>query len=238
MEVSKDIAVLRLVSPPKNLVPVPLGGSNDLVVGQKVLAIGNPFGLDQTLTTGVISALGREIRSAANTRIEDVIQTDASINPGNSGGPLLDSHGEVIGVNTAIYSPSGASAGIGFAVPIDTVKRIVPELIEHGKVTRAGMGITVIPDNLAQRWGVRGVIVRQVVPGSAAERAGIQSIRVGRRGAVRAFDAIVGIDDLKVEDYDDLFAALDRRKPGQTVTVHLLRDGKRTSVKVELEPIN
>jgi S1-C subfamily serine protease len=238
VEPSKDIAVLRIVAPPGKLVPVQLGDSGDLVVGQKVLAIGNPFGLDHTLTTGVISALGREIRSAANTRIEDVIQTDASINPGNSGGPLLDSQGHVVGVNTAIYSPSGASAGIGFAVPVDTVKRIVPELIGFGKVTRAGMGITVIPDNLAQRWGVRGVIVRQVVPGSPADRAGIQSIRVGRRGAVRAFDTIVGIDDQQVEDYDDLFAALDRRKPRDVVTVHFVREGQRKSVKVELEAIN
>ena len=160
-----------------------LGDSHPLLVGQKVLAIGNPFGLDSSLTTGVISALGREIESMAGTRIEDVIQTDASINPGNSGGPLLDSHGRVIGVTTAIYSTSGASAGIGFAVPSATVARLVPQLIQYGRVKWAGLGVQVMPDHIAAQWGVLGVIVRDVMPGLAggARRHAIDPRRPARQ---------------------------------------------------------
>jgi S1-C subfamily serine protease len=237
-EASKDLAVLRIEAPPEELSPLELGDSDALVVGQKVLAIGNPFGLDHTLTTGVISALGREIRSVANTLIEDVIQTDASINPGNSGGPLLDSKGRVIGVNTAIYSPTGASAGIGFAVPVSAVKRVVPQLIRFGRVQRAGIGITVLPDYLAQRWRVDGLIVRSVVPGGPADRAGIEPLMVDRRGNVRSFDVIVAIDGEKISNYDDLFSALDARAPGDVITLSYRRGRRVREVKLKLEQVN
>src|SRR6185436_6079626 len=169
----KDIAVLHIDAPPQKLLPLPIGTSSNLKVGQKVLAIGNPFGLDQTLTTGVISGLGREIKGVSQRPIFDVIQTDASINPGNSGGPLLDSSGRLIGINTAIYSPSGANAGIGFAVPVDTVNAIVPQLLRHGKVLRPGLGISIANDYQAQRIGIDGVIIYQVSPNGAAATAGL-----------------------------------------------------------------
>src|SRR5213078_1590310 len=159
----KDIAVLHIDAPPSKLLPLPLGQSATLKVGQKVLAIGNPFGLDQTLTTGVVSGLGREIKSVTQRSIFDVIQTDASINPGNSGGPLLDSSGRLIGINTAIYSPSGANAGIGFAVPVDTVNAIVPQLLKYGKVTRPGLGIERVPDQTVMQSGIDGVVILRVV---------------------------------------------------------------------------
>src|SRR5512140_509566 len=169
----KDIAVLHIDAPPQKLLPLPIGQSAMLKVGQKVLAIGNPFGLDQTLTTGVISGLGRQIKSVTQRDIFDVIQTDASINPGNSGGPLLDSSGRLIGINTAIYSPSGANAGIGFAVPVDTINAIVPQLLKNGKITRPGLGINLAGDAVAQHYHIDGVIVMQVAPGGAADTAGI-----------------------------------------------------------------
>jgi S1-C subfamily serine protease len=218
--------------------PLQHGDSAELVVGQKVLAIGNPFGLDHTLTTGVISAVGREIPSLAGTLIEDVIQTDASINPGNSGGPLLDSSGRLIGVNTSIVGPAGQSAGIGFAVPSSTVNRIVPQLIRFGKVKRAGLGIRILPDYVAERWGVDGVIVRDLSPGNAAQRAGLQAIRVDRWGSVTSFDLIVGIDDDAVGSYNDLYRALDGRKAGESIKVHFDRSGRRHTTDLVLQEIN
>ena len=177
-EADKDLAVLKIEAPAAKLVPIAVGRSSDLLVGQRVFAIGNPFGLDQTLTTGVISALGRQIRSVTNRSIQGVIQTDAAINPGNSGGPLLDSAGRLIGINTAILSPNGGatggSVGIGFAVPVDTVNAIVPQLISHGKVVRPGLGVTTADDALARRFGLQGALVLHVSPGSAAERAGLR----------------------------------------------------------------
>src|SRR5262245_58653767 len=173
----KDIAVLHIDAPPQKLLPLPIGQSANLKVGQKVLAIGNPFGLDQTLTTGVVSGLGREIKSITQRSIFDVIQTDASINPGNSGGPLLDSSGRLIGINTAIYSPSGANAGIGFAVPVDTVNAIVPQLLKHGKITRPGLGINVLADQTAMLNGIEGVAIVQVAQGGAAEQAGLVGVK-------------------------------------------------------------
>src|SRR5512140_2017320 len=169
----KDLAVLHIDAPPQKLLPLPVGQSAPLKVGQKVLAIGNPFGLDQTLTTGVISGLAREIKSVTGRPIQDVIQTDASITPGNSGGPLLDSSGRLIGINTAIYSPSGANAGIGFAVPVDTVNQIVPQLMKFGKITRPGLGVSILADQLAQQNRIDGVVIVQVVPGGAADQAGL-----------------------------------------------------------------
>ena len=235
---NKDLAVLRIRAQDRKLVPLQHGDSADLVVGQKVLAIGNPFGLDHTLTTGVISAVGREMPSLAGTLIEDVIQTDASINPGNSGGPLLDSSGRLIGINTSIIGPAGQSAGIGFAVPSSTVNRIVPQLIRFGKVRRAGLGVRILPDYVAERWGIEGVIVRDLSPGSAAQRAGLQPIRVDRRGSVTSFDLIVGIDDEPVSSYNDLYRVLDGRKAGESIQVHFDRSGRRQTTDLVLQEIN
>jgi len=236
----KDLAVLKIEDPPRDLRPIPLGSSRDLQVGQRVLAIGNPFGLDRTLTTGVISALGREIRSLARNPIQDVIQTDAAINPGNSGGPLLDSSGRLIGVNTAIATPSGASAGIGFAVPVDTVNLIVPQLIRHGKVIRPGLGIEL--DERADRWfrsrGGQGVVVVYVRPDSSAERAGMRGLREDERGDPLLGDVIVGVDDHAVASRDDLLRALDRYKVGDRVTVRVLRDGKEREIPLRLQGLS
>lgn len=233
----KDLAVLRIDAPPKQLRPIPIGTSKDLQVGQSVYAIGNPFGLDQTLTTGVISALGREIESVTRRPIQGAIQTDAAINPGNSGGPLLDSSGRLIGVNTAIYSPSGASAGIGFAIPVDTVNRVVPELIRYGKIIRPGLGVQVAEDQLAQQLGLKGVLVVEVVPGSAAAKAGIRATRRDAFGRVRLGDVVVAIDGKKIESVNDLFLVLEQYKLGDTVSLALLRDKKREQVKVTLEEL-
>jgi S1-C subfamily serine protease len=234
----KDIAVLRIDAPKNRLRPIPIGMSKDLQVGQKVFAIGNPFGLDQTLTTGIISALGREIESVTRRPIQGVIQTDAAINPGNSGGPLLDSAGRLIGINTAIYSPSGASTGIGFAIPVDTVNRVVPELIRYGKITRPGLGVQVAEDQLAEQLGVNGVLVVDVAPKSAAAKAGIRPTRRDSFGRVRLGDVIVAIDGKKVASVNDLFLTLEEKKVGDVVTVTLLRDGKREPVKVTIEALS
>jgi S1-C subfamily serine protease len=233
----KDLAVLRIDAPANKLRAIPVGTSKDLQVGQSVFAIGNPFGLDQSLTTGVISALGREIESVTRRPIQGVIQTDAAINPGNSGGPLLDSAGRLIGVNTAIYSPSGASAGIGFAIPVDTVNRIVPELIRSGKVTRPGMGIQIAEDQLAERLGVKGVLVVEVVQGSAAAKAGLRPTRREASGRVRLGDVVTAIDGKKIESPNELFLALEKYKIGDSINVSLLRDGKTVQVKVTLEAV-
>jgi S1-C subfamily serine protease len=185
----------------------------------------------------VISALNREIESVTRRPIQGVIQSDAAINPGNSGGPLLDSAGRLIGVNTAIYSPSGASAGIGFAIPVDTVNRIVPELIRSGKITRPGLGVQIADEQIAQRLGVKGVLVVDVAGGSAAARAGIQPTRRDAAGRVRLGDVITAIDGRKVESPNDLFLALEKYKVGDTVTVTSLRDGRTVQTAVRLEAI-
>lgn len=234
---NKDIAVLRIERPSTGLSPVMRGDEHELLVGQKVIAIGNPFGLDQTLTTGVVSALGREIRSVAGTTISDVIQTDASINPGNSGGPLLDSSGRLIGMNTAIFSTSGSSAGIGFAVPVSTVKRIVPQLIQFGVAQRAGFGITLVGDDLARRWGIRGVVIDQVQPESAAAQAGLRGVSRNSRGQIELGDIIVGIEDRDIAVYDDLYTALDQRQPGDNITVKFRRGERIQEAKVRLQKI-
>ena len=233
----KDLAVLRIDAPTNRLQPIPIGTSKDLQVGQSVFAIGNPFGLDQSLTTGVISALGREIESVTRRPIQGVIQTDAAINPGNSGGPLLDSAGRLIGVNTAIYSPSGASAGIGFAIPVDTVNRIVAELIRYGKVTRPGIGVQIAEEQIADRLGVKGILIVDVVPGSAAARAGIRPTRREGSGRVRLGDVITAVDGKKVESPNELFILLESYKVGDVVNISLLRDGKNFQTKVTLEAV-
>ena len=233
---SVDIAVLRVEGLKSRLTsPVTLGDSSELLVGQKVVAIGNPFGLDRTLTTGVLSALGREIDAPNKRKIRDVLQTDASINPGNSGGPLLDSQGRVIGINTMIYSPSGASAGIGFAVPINTLKRVVPQLIRFGYVKRASLGIGTVNDYIARRNGIEGVIVGEVFPGQAAARAGVKALSLSENGDVLLGDIIVGIDSDEVKNSEDLMNALENRSPGARVRLHLLREKSKFSVTLNLE---
>ncbi len=232
----KDLAVLRIAAPADKLHPLPIGESHSLLVGQKVFAIGNPFGLDQTLTSGIVSALGREIKSATGRTIQGVIQTDAAINPGNSGGPLLDSAGRLIGVNTAIYSPSGGSAGIGFAVPVDEVNRVVPELIRYGRVIRPGLGVSVANEQIAKRLGVSGVLIISVQPGSRAEAAGLQGTR-RVRGEILLGDIIVGVDGHEVVSYDDLRNALDRYKVGEVVVLAIEREGERLELSLTLEEV-
>ncbi len=225
----KDLAVLRIQANATSLRPIPIGESSDLQVGQKVFAIGNPFGLDQTLTTGVISGLGREIEAASGRVIEGVIQTDAAINPGNSGGPLLDSAGRLIGVNTAIYSPSGAYAGIGFAIPVDAVNNYVPQLIEYGKVERPGMGVVLVDDSIARRLGVkRGALVRDVVPGSPAALVGIKRTDQDAEGNIFLGDIILQIDDRPIVTTKDIFRVLSNHQVGETVKLVILRDAKQT----------
>jgi S1-C subfamily serine protease len=234
-----DLAVLRISASRSILRALPVGTSADLQVGQKVFAIGNPFGLDQTLTTGVVSALGRTIRSVTDRPIEDVIQTDAAINPGNSGGPLLDSAGRLIGVNTAIYSPSGSSAGIGFAVPVDTVNRVVPQLIAHGRIVRPQLGITMddqMSRLIGRRLGIEGVVILDVASGSAAAVAGLKATRRAADGTIVAGDVVQRVDGKPVRSVDDVLAALERRKPGDTLAVTVWRNGKVLEVPITLRP--
>ena len=223
----RDLAVLRIEAPAAKLPPIAVGSSRDLLVGQRVYAIGNPFGLDQTLTTGIISALGREIESFNQRTIRGVIQTDAAINPGNSGGPLLDSAGRLIGVNTQIASPSGAGAGIGFAIPVDEVNRIVPRLIRDGRFVRPSLGVSAGSPGLQRALNLpKGVIVVQVGAGSPAAKAGLQPFRRGSRGEVVGGDVLTAINDDAVNDLDDMLTLLERRQPGETVTLSLWRNGQ------------
>lgn len=233
----KDLAVLKIDAEPEKLKPLAVGSSKDLQVGQKVFAIGNPFGLDQTLTTGIVSALGREIRSLTDRKIEDVIQTDAAINPGNSGGPLIDSAGRLIGVNTQIASPSGASAGIGFAIPVDTVNRVVPEIIRQGRVDRPTLGVVIWPDSITIReLSVRGVLLREVAPGSSADRAGLRGTDFDAMGRPRRLgDLITRIGDQPVNNSDDLLDALVQYNVGDEVQVTFIRDGDTKTVTVKLQ---
>jgi putative serine protease PepD len=234
-----DLAVIRLLELPKEgLTVIPLGDSDRLEVGQKVLAIGNPFGLDRTLTTGVISGLQRPIRARNDRPIEGAIQTDASINPGNSGGPLLDSHGRMIGINSQILSPSGASAGVGFAVPVNIAKRIVPQLIRSGEVRRPKLGITT--REVARLRGrielpvSDGLLVWEVAPGGAAANAGLRGLTQTENGDVEIGDIIVGMDGEKLDNSDDLYRLLDKHQIGDVAQVQILRNGRRTTVPVRL----
>ncbi len=233
-----DLAVLRIRAPREKLRPIPVGVSAELQVGQKVFAIGNPFGLDQTLTTGVVSALGRTIRAVTGYPIDNVIQTDAAINPGNSGGPLLDSAGRLIGVNTAIYSPSGAYAGIGFAVPVDTVNRIIPRLVRDGRITRPKLGI-IIDDRLGgqitRQMGVEGVLVLGVEENSSAAAAGLRPTQRLRNGRIIPGDVITRINQTPVRNTEDLLVALSKYEPGQTITLTLLREGREQTLELKLD---
>lgn len=235
VEPDRDLAVLKIDAPGARLRPIPVGTSANLQVGQKVYAIGNPFGFDQTLTTGIVSATGRTITARNGRTIEGVIQTDAAINPGNSGGPLLDSAGRLIGVNTMIYSPSGASVGIGFAVPVDIVNEIVPQLIRHGRVVRPLLGIEIVDAGIARQLGVtRGVLVGAVSEGSGAEQAGLEGpYRLGD-GSIVLGDVIVAIDDREIKDYNDLRQVLDSKRAGDVVTLTVVRNGRTRTAKVKL----
>ena len=238
-----DLAVIKIETPREKLKIVPMGDSKNLRVGQKVLAIGNPFGLQRTLTTGIISSLGRTIRSEAGTMIEDVIQTDAAINPGNSGGPLLNSDGEIIGINSAILSPSGGNVGIGFAIPINTAKRVVPELISKGYVTYPWFGATIqslIPE-MAKHLKLkieRGAMISEVVKGGPADKAGLkggdQKIQVGNMVVVAGGDIVVKADQKEVKTNDELIHYIREKKPGDTILLKVLRKDDFIDVKVTL----
>jgi S1-C subfamily serine protease len=234
-EPTKDIAVLKLVEAVAGLTPVTIGTSRDLQVGQKVIAVGNPFGFDHTITKGIVSALGRSMPGAGGVTIRDMIQTDASINPGNSGGPLLDSAGELIGMNTMMISPSGASSGLGFAVPVDTVRKIVPQIIQFGKVTRPDIGgVQFVRDEVARRAKVEGAIVLEVAGDSRAYDLGIRGLTRDRFGRLLIRDVVTGIDLTEVKSYDDLFAALDGYKIGDTVALTVEREGKARKIPIRL----
>jgi S1-C subfamily serine protease len=234
-----DLAVLRIRVPERQPAPLPIGTSADLKVGQKVFAIGNPFGLDWSLTTGVVSALNRTLPSEdGSAAIQELVQTDAAINPGNSGGPLLDSAGRLIGVNTAIFSPSGAYAGVGFAVPVDTVNRVVPQLVAKGSYVRPVLGIQIdqaLNEMLRKRLGVKGVAIAGVEPGSPAAQAGLRAAKIEPGGGIVPGDIILAVDGKEVDTAAALVARLDEKKVGQTVTLAVLRDGKRAEIKATLQ---
>lgn len=234
-EPRKDIAVLRVKTSAK-LKPLSLGDSSSLQVGQKTIAIGNPFGLDNTMTTGIVSALGRQVVGIGGVTIHDMIQTDAAINPGNSGGPLLDSNGRLIGMNNMIYSRSGSSSGVGFAVPVSFIRRIVPQLIKYGKAIQPGIGISPLHDSLKYEWlgNVAGVVVKNVLPKSPAERAGLKGIKQDDYGRIKLGDIITDIDDKPIKDYDDLYNVLDLYKVGDTIKLKILRDGSPRSYRIQL----
>lgn len=232
-EPTKDLAVLHIKANAP-LHPIPLGSSHDLRVGQSVFAIGNPFGLDQTLTTGIISALGREIESVAKVPIRDVIQTDAAINPGNSGGPLLDVSGRLIGVNTAIYSPSGAYAGIGFSVPVDVVNWVVPDLIKYGKFQRPRLGVELVSQQVIDRMGLEGALVMNVNEGGSAAKAGIQPTRRDKSGDIVLGDLIVEVNDDPIKSNNDLLLALEKYKTGDQVKVKVKRRNQSDTIMVTL----
>jgi S1-C subfamily serine protease len=232
----KDLAVLQISAPSHKMKPIIIGESENLQVGQKVFAIGNPFGLDQTMTTGIVSALGREIQSVTGRTIQGMVQTDAAINPGNSGGPLLDSAGRLIGVNTAIYSPTGASAGIGFAVPVDTVNNVVPQIIRYGKVMKPGLGVTIANEQLVRRLGIEGVLLIQVHSGSSADKAGlIGTRRIG--GEIVLGDIIKSVEGVAVASFDDLRNELEKFNVGDKVTLGIVRGDERINIEVKLELI-
>ncbi|MEN8188646.1 MAG: trypsin-like peptidase domain-containing protein [Thermodesulfobacteriota bacterium] len=233
----KDLAVLQVDAPKRLLQPIAIGESRDLLVGQKVFAIGNPFGLDQTITAGIISALGREIKAVTGRLIRGMIQTDAAINPGNSGGPLLDSAGRLIGVNTAIFSPSGAYAGIGFAVPVQEVNRVVPQLIRHGRVVKPGIGATLADARLVRELGLDGVLIVDVRQDGPAHRAGLRPTRQ-RGNDILLGDIIAKIGGREVKNYDDIRDELERFQVGEEVILTIIRDGRSMEVPLHLTAIN
>ncbi len=234
----KDIAVLKVEKVPKTIFPISKGNSKDLQVGQYAIAIGNPFGLDHSMSKGIISALGRKIEGIGQVTIDNMIQTDAAINQGNSGGPLINTSGELIGMNTMIYSPTGTNAGLGFAVPADTINQIVPQLIDFGKIIRPSLGVNLLDEHVKRRFfGEKGVAVLEVVSGSPADKAGMQGLKQGRRGRVYKGDLILRIDSKEVNSYDDIYHALEKYKVGDEVVVTIKREDKIKNLKVKLEAL-
>jgi len=233
-EKNKDLAVLKIDVKQGEVTPIKVGRYDDLRVGQSVYAIGNPFGLDHSLTTGIISALGREITSIGGRPIKDVIQTDAAINPGNSGGPLLDSSRRLIGVNTMIYSPSGASAGIGFSIPVDVVSWAVPDIIKYGKVKKPVMGVEILRQQIANKWELNGVMLTDVSKGSGAEQAGLKGYHMNQQGSKQPGDIITKINGQQIKSNNDLFLVLEKYEPGDKVEVEYIRDNKTQYTVVEL----
>lgn len=238
-EPRKDIAVLAIKSPKalqllKSYIPFELARTNELLVGQKTIAIGNPFGLDHSLSVGVISALGRQVPGAGGVTIRDMIQTDTSINPGNSGGPLLDSKGRLIGLNTAIYSPSGSSAGVGFAVPADDIARIVPQIIKHGRAILAGIGIQWVGPSISKRLGIKkGILIADVIPHTPAALAGLKGTRRDSWGRLQLGDIIVSLNGHPVKNYDVLYNLLTEIKIGEGISLDVLRNGKQINYKMK-----
>jgi len=231
----KDVAVLRCTLPPDlRFKPLPLANSRNLVVGQKTIAVGSPFGLDQTVTRGIISALGRGVPGAGGVTITDMIQTDASINPGNSGGPLVDSRGYLVGMNTIILSESGNSAGVGFAIPSNTIARSVNQLIKFGHIRQPGIGVIPLPDDLSSRFGLVGVGILRVLPGGPAQKAGLKGTRRDRSGMIALGDIVVAVNGKPVRSYDDYYAALSEKKLGETVSVTYMRGDKRRAISLKL----
>ncbi len=235
VEPDKDIAVLKIDAPPNLLPAIPIGTSRDLQVGQRVYALGNPFGYDQTMTSGIISGLGREINGKGGRLIKGVIQTDAALNPGNSGGPLLDSAGRIIGMNTAILSPTGANAGIGFAIPIDCINRIVPQIIRGETTPKPQLGVTTAEDHLVRGLGLEGVLLLTVTPNTTAEKAGLRGTQRNEQGKIVLGDVITAVDGQPVHTTDDFYRLLGQRKIGDTVQLTILREGKKMEVPVVLE---
>jgi S1-C subfamily serine protease len=235
----KDIAVLKLDEKPAKLVPVSIGSSKDLQVGQYAFAIGSPFGLDYSLSTGVISALGRKIDGIGGVKINDMIQTDAAINMGNSGGPLLNSSSNLIGMNTVIFSTSGSSAGLGFAVPVDTIKMVVPQLIKHGKIIRPGLGIGIVPDSMKRRMiqSSKGIIISYVDEKGGAAEAGLKGMTQDQYGRIYIGDVLLSVDGQPVNNLDDIYQVIDKKKIGDLVDVSYRRDGKTFSAKVKLKAL-
>ena len=235
----KDIAVLKLSETPKTLTPIKLGTSKSLLVGQSSFAIGSPFGLDYTLTTGVVSALGRKIDGIGGVKINDMIQTDAAINMGNSGGPLLNSGAELIGMNTVIFSTSGSSAGLGFAVPVDTIKEVVPQLISHGKVIRPGLGIGLVPENMKTRLlgDSKGIIISHIDENGGAAKAGLKGLTHDRYGRMYLGDIILKVEGQPVNSLDDIYQILETKKVGDQVEVEYRREGKVQKTKVTLQAL-
>ena len=233
-EENKDIAVLKVEGSLRGLEPLAAGSSTGLRVGQKVIAIGNPFGFDHTVTTGIVSALGRRILGASGVSIRDMIQTDASLNPGNSGGPLLDSRGLLIGMNTVIASKTGQYSGVGFAIPVDTIKKIVPQIIRYGRVIRPGLGIEILPDSYARRLDIEGVVIMNVPRDSEAYSAGLRGLARDERGRIYIRDIITKIDDMEIESYDDLYNTLDDYKIGDTVNLTVRRGQEERTVWLKL----
>ncbi|MGF1578127.1 MAG: S1C family serine protease [Gemmataceae bacterium] len=230
-----DLAVLKITTRFKKLRPIPIGKSSDLQIGQNVYAIGNPFGLSESLSKGIVSGLGRQVEVKQGFLLTGLIQTDAAINPGNSGGPLLDSSGRLIGVNTAILSPSGASAGIGFAIPVDDVNQVIPRLINRQPIKRPALGVQLVPDQLAQRrWGIKGVMILNVVPGSPAERAGLQPTLREEQGKVRPGDIITAVDGENVTSTNELLGELWKHKPDDKVVLTIRRHGQEEPINVEI----